>query len=92
MNGCLSNCSQVVDFVRCKPANAAAEHESIKGGNVSMKLSKKFIEENVFYLKTGKRHRVCYDELCKSCKNECKQSYKIVAISCPCYISKKLVI
>lgn len=54
-----------------------------------MKLSKKFIEENIFYLKTGKRHRVCYDELCKSCENECKQSYKITAIACPAYKPKK---
>lgn len=49
------------------------------------KLSKKFKQENSFFLKGKNRQRIEYNEKCKNCQCECKQSYKAKTIFCPYY-------
>ena len=36
------------------------------------------------------RNRICYNELCRRCVNDCKQSFRVVVISCN-YVSKRSV-
>ena len=35
------------------------------------------------------RSRITYDELCRICRHECKQSYRSVMVHCPKYLSKR---
>ena len=46
------------------------------------KLIKKFCEEWAFYIKPGIRKRVTFNEKCKKCKHDCKQSYRVEIIVC----------
>lgn len=52
------------------------------------RLSKKAKREWDFFInpKTGRR---TYNDLCRKCSNECKQSFKAVIVSCPKYRSKR---
>ena len=34
-------------------------------------------------------HRRKYYALCRRCKKECKQSFRIISLSCPFYVSKR---
>ena len=38
----------------------------------------------------NERNRICYNELCRRCVNNCKQSFRAVVISCN-YVSKRSV-
>ena len=35
------------------------------------------------------RGRVTYNELCRKCQHGCKQSFRVVAVDCPRYLSKR---
>lgn len=52
------------------------------------RLSKKAKQEWTIFLneKTGRR---TYNELCRRCRNECKQSFKVIVVACPRYRSKR---
>ena len=45
------------------------------------RLSKKYKLEWAFFL--DHRNRMKYNDLCKKCENECKQSFRAVIIDCP---------
>ena len=52
------------------------------------RLSKRLREEWAFFLhpKTGRR---TYNPLCRSCVNDCKQSFRAEVLDCPRYLSKR---
>lgn len=54
------------------------------------RLSKKAKQEWDFFInpKTGRR---TYNDICRKCGNECKQSFKAVIVSCPKYRSKRII-
>lgn len=63
----------------------------MKNGVFEMaKLSKKFCEEWAFYIKLGQRKRVVFNEKCKKCMHECKQSYRVEIIACKNFIKRKV--
>ena len=35
------------------------------------------------------RSRITYNELCRKCQHECKQSFRAVVVDCPHYLSKR---
>lgn len=35
------------------------------------------------------RSRITYNELCRKCQHECKQSFRAVMVDCPKYLSKR---
>ena len=45
------------------------------------RLSKKYKLEWNFYL--DDRNRMKYNDLCKKCERECKQSFRAIIIDCP---------
>ena len=49
--------------------------------------SKKRKLELSFFL--NDRGRVTYNDLCRKCQHECKQSFRAVVIDCPRYLSKR---
>ena len=51
------------------------------------RMSKKDKVEWDFYL--DENGRISYNELCRNCDRECKQSFRAVIISCPEYNSKR---
>ncbi len=53
------------------------------------RMSKREKEMWAFYISpdTGRRK---YNDLCRSCIGECKQSYRAVIVSCPVYRSKRM--
>ena len=54
------------------------------------RLSKKLKREWAFFMspKTGRR---TYNDLCRKCRNDCKQSFRVIVVSCPLYCSKRSV-
>ena len=50
-------------------------------------MSKKDKEEWDFFL--DEHGRITYNELCRKCDRECKQSFHAAIISCPEYNSKR---
>ena len=56
-------------------------------GGTMPRMSKKRKLELSFFL--NDRGRVTYNDLCRKCQHECKQSFRAVAIDCPCYLSKR---
>lgn len=50
-------------------------------------MSKKRRLEWSFFL--NDRSRVTYNELCRRCRRDCKQSFRAVVIECPKYLSKR---
>ena len=54
------------------------------------RMSKKRKLELSFFL--NDRGRVTYNDLCRKCQHECKQSFRAVVIDCPRYLSKRAVI
>ena len=51
------------------------------------RMSKKRRLELSFFL--NDRNRVTYNELCRRCRHDCKQSFRAVVIECPKYSSKR---
>lgn len=51
------------------------------------RMSKKRRLEMSFFL--NERNRVTYNELCRKCCHNCKQSFRAVVIECPKYLSKR---
>ncbi|MDO4324682.1 MAG: hypothetical protein Q4E24_01390 [bacterium] len=51
------------------------------------RMSKKRRLELSFFL--NERNRVTYNELCRKCQHDCKQSFRAVVIECPRYLSKR---
>lgn len=51
------------------------------------RMSKKLKKELAFFL--NERGRRSYNELCRKCRNECRQSFRAVIIDCPRYRSKR---
>ncbi len=56
------------------------------GGYSMPRLSKKYKQEWQFFL--DDRNRMKYNDLCKKCEKECKQSFRAIIIDCP-YERKK---
>ena len=54
------------------------------------KLSKKLKQEYSFFISdiTGRR---TYNDLCRKCKNDCKQSFRAIVVFCPNYKSKRSI-
>lgn len=52
------------------------------------RMSKKRKLELSFFL--NDRGRVTYNELCRKCQHECRQSFRAVVIDCPRYLSNVL--
>ena len=51
------------------------------------RMSKKRKKELAFF--RGDRGRMAYNELCRKCRNTCKQSFRAIVIDCPRYLSKR---
>ena len=62
----------------------------VKGVFTMSRLSKKAKSEWSFFWneETGRR---TYNELCRKCRNECKQSFRATIVRCPKYHSKRSV-
>lgn len=54
---------------------------------ITPRMSKKRRLEWSFFL--NDRSRVTYNELCRRCRRDCKQSFRAVVIECPKYLSKR---
>lgn len=52
-----------------------------------MSRSKKWRLEWSFFL--GQNGRRTYNEICKGCTHDCKQSFRAILIACPRYTSKR---
>lgn len=52
------------------------------------RLSKKDKQYWSFFI-DPKTHRRKYYELCRRCTKECKQSFRVVSLFCPLYVSKR---
>ena len=51
------------------------------------RMSKKHKLECQFFL--NHRNRVTYNDLCRKCVHDCKQSFRAVVMDCPRYLSKR---
>lgn len=51
------------------------------------RMSKKRKLEWGFFL--NDRNRVTYNPLCRKCRRDCKQSFRVDMVGCPHYFSKK---
>lgn len=51
------------------------------------RMSKKDKEENAFFL--NDRGRFQYNEQCRKCEKDCKQSFRVLEIYCPFYARKR---
>lgn len=62
----------------------------MKGVFSMARLSKKLKQEWDFFIspKTGRR---TYNDFCRKCRNDCKQSFRAIVVSCPLYCSKRSV-
>ena len=79
------------DFKRLYGCNFAENrpetiHENGRKRNMP-RMSKKRKHELSFYL--NDRGRVTYNELCRKCQHGCKQSFRVVVVDCPRYLSKR---
>lgn len=50
-------------------------------------MSKKRKQEWSFFL--NDRNRITYNEFCRKCVHDCKQSFRATVIECPRYCSKR---
>ena len=48
-----------------------------------MAKSKKWHEENAFFI--NDKGRIQYNDICKGCKKDCKQSFRATLMQCPLY-------
>lgn len=53
------------------------------------KLCKKFCEEWTFYIRSGIRKRVVFNEKCKKCMHVCKQGFRAEIIACKNFKKKE---
>lgn len=62
----------------------------VKGVFTMARLSKKLRQEWDFFIspKTGRR---TYNDLCRKCRNDCKQSFRAIVVCCSLYCSKRSV-
>ena len=62
----------------------------VKGVFTMARLSKKLKQEWALFInpKTGRR---TYNDLCRKCRNDCKQSFRAIVVNCPLYCSKRSV-
>ena len=62
----------------------------VKGVFSMARLSKKLKQEWDYFInpKTGRR---TYNGLCRKCRNDCKQSFRAIVVSCLLYCSKRSV-
>ena len=51
------------------------------------RMSKKRQLEWSFFL--NDRNRITYNDLCRDCTQDCKQSFRVLVILCPRYYSKR---
>lgn len=51
------------------------------------RLSKKLKEQWQFFL--NKFNRMTFNENCKQCENDCKQSFRALIIQCPKFIKRR---
>ena len=51
------------------------------------RMSKKRKQEWALFL--NDRNRITYNELCRKCRNNCKQSFRCVVVYCPKYLSER---
>ena len=51
------------------------------------RMSKKRKQEWALFL--NERNRITYNELCRKCSNDCKQSFRCIVVLCPKYLSKR---
>ncbi|MBE5924555.1 MAG: hypothetical protein IJ089_13395 [Clostridia bacterium] len=51
------------------------------------RMSQKRKLELSFFL--NDRGRVSYNNLCRKCQHECRQSFRAVVVDCPHYLSKR---
>lgn len=51
------------------------------------RMSKKRKQEWALFL--NDRNRITYNELCRKCVYECKQSHRAIVVECPRYCSKR---
>lgn len=51
------------------------------------RMSKKRKMELAFFL--NERGRVAYNQLCRRCQHDCKQSFRTVVVDCSRYLSKR---
>lgn len=61
------------------------EIEGMREGDNMPRRGKKYTEEMAFFI--NDKNRIEYHSLCKGCVRECKQSYKVLWIGCPIYVS-----
>lgn len=57
----------------------------MREGDNMPRRGKKYTEEMAFFI--NDKNRIEYHSLCKGCVRECKQSYKVLWIGCPIYVS-----
>ena len=57
-----------------------------KGASYLPRMSRKRREEWSFFL--NHRNRITYNDLCRGCTHDCKQSFRAVVVLCPHYQSK----
>jgi hypothetical protein len=50
-------------------------------------MSKKLKKELAFFL--NDRGRKSYNDLCRKCQRDCKQSFRAEVMACPRYLSKR---
>ena len=58
-----------------------------KGASHLPRMSRKRREEWSFFL--NHRNRITYNDLCRGCTRDCKQSFRAVVVLCPHYQSKR---
>ena len=58
-----------------------------KGASHLPRMSRKRREEWSFFL--NHRNRITYNDLCRGCTRDCKQSFRAVVVLCPRYYSKR---
>ena len=51
------------------------------------RMSKKRKQEWALFL--NERNRITYNDLCRKCSNDCKQSFRCIVVYCPKYLSKR---
>ena len=51
------------------------------------RMSKKRKQEWALFL--NDQNRITYNELCRKCRNDCKQSFRCIVVHCPKYLSKR---
>ena len=58
-----------------------------KGASHLPRMSRKWREEWSFFL--NHRNRITYNDLCRGCTRDCKQSFRAAVVLCPRYYSKR---